>query len=295
MKKPFIFEDNSSPSYALITLKGMILRFQRHDLMGLSAQLTYYILLALFPFLYLLTSFSRFTSLTEETFVRSLADFLPQESFQIIYNIVQEITGGQSAGGFTAGFLVMIWLASRGTRAIMKGINRAYDEVPKRKFTRNIPTSLFFTLMILILFIADAFFLLFASNALTWIVTMVFRINISDMGFNFFVTLISFVVTFLNILLIYRFAPGHQPKLIHVLPGTTLTAIAWMISSKIFGVYVSQFAHYLSFYGSLWGLFALLIWMYLSSLILLLGAELNAELASNRDSQKLDLQFTDRS
>lgn len=280
MKKPFIFEDNPSPSSALITLNGMILRFQRHDLMGLSAQLTYYILLALFPFLYLLTSFSRFTSLNEETFVRSLADFLPHESFQIVYNIVQEITGTQSAGGFTASFLVVIWLASRGTRAIMKGINRAYDEIPNRKFTRNIPTSLFFTVMILVLFTADAFFLLFASNALTWILTMVFRFIISETVFNFSVTLFSFVITFLNILLIYRFAPGHQPRLLRVLPGTTLTAVAWMISSKIFGVYVSQFANYLSFYGSLWGLFALLIWMYLSSLILLLGAELNAELAS---------------
>lgn len=283
MKKPFIFADNPSPSRTFVTIKGIILRFQRHDLMGLSAQLTYYILLALFPFLYLLSSFSRYTSLSEETFVSSLVDFLPKESYQIIYSIVKEITSGQSASGYTAGFLVMIWLASRGTRAIMKGINRAYDEVPKRRLTRHIPTSLFFTLMILVLFLADAFFLLFASNALSWIVTVLFRINISDGSLNRLATLISLGITFLNILLIYRFAPGHQPKLMRVLPGTVFSTFGWMISSNIFGFYVSRFAHYLSFYGSLWGLFALLIWLYLSSLVLLLGAELNAELASNRD------------
>lgn len=282
MKKPFIFEDNPSPSRTLVTIKGMILRFQRHDLMGLSAQLTYYILLALFPFLYLLSSFSRYTYLSEETFVQSLADFLPKESYLIIYNIVQEITSTQSAGGYTAGFLVMIWLASRGTRAIMKGTNRAYDEVPKRRITRHIPTSLFFTFMILILFVVDAFFLLFASNALSWIVTVLFRINITDVALNRLVTLISLGITFLNILLIYRFAPGHHPKLIEVLPGTVFSTFGWMISSNFFGLYVSRFAHYLSFYGSLWGLFALLIWLYISSLVLLLGAELNAELASNQ-------------
>lgn len=286
MKKPFIFADNSSPSLALQTVKGMALRFQRHDLMGLSAQLTYYILLALFPFLYLLSSFSRFTSLSRETFVSSMTEFLPQETYQIISSIVQEITRDQSASGFTAGVLVMIWLASRGTRAIMKGINRAYDEVPKRKFSRHVPTSLFFTLMILILFIVDAFFLLLASDALTWIVTIFFRIDISESFLNLLATLITLVVTFLNIVLIYRFAPGHQPKFMLVLPGAVLATLGWMISSNIFGYYVSNIANYLSFYGSLWGLFALLIWLYLSSLILLLGAELNAELEAGKQKKE---------
>ena len=136
--------------------------------------------------------------------------------------------------------------------------------------------------MILFLFVVDAVFLLFATDALSWIINVLFRMNLGESFFNLLVTLVSFGVTFLNILLIFRFAPGHQPSLIQVLPGTIFTAIAWMISSNIFGFYVSRFAHYLTFYGSLWGLFALLIWLYLSSLILLLGAELNAELANNR-------------
>jgi membrane protein len=168
-----------------------------------------------------------------------------------------------------------LWSASAGTKALIMSLNIAYEEEEKRSLLRYNLTALFFTLC----------GVLGVSVALSVIVGLPALLQLDWLGglgrvaarLVSYLLLLGFVV--LGLALLYRFAPSRNEAHWHwITPGSALAAVLWLLASVLFSFYVSRLASYDATYGSLGTVVVVLFWFYISAFVVMLGAELNAEL-----------------
>jgi membrane protein len=173
---------------------------------------------------------------------------------------------------FIVGLLLSLWSANAGVKALFDALNIAYDETEKRSFVALTVTSLAFT-------IAGLVFMLVATGALV-LMPLVF----SFLGFGdsllavarWPILLLCMVV---GLAAVYRYGPSREhPRWRWVSWGSALASLLWLGASLVFSWYMSNFAHYDRTYGALGAVVGGMTWMWLSTIIILLGAELNSEL-----------------
>lgn len=265
------------------TIKLMYTRFSERDMTALGAQMAYYWILALFPLLLFLLAFLSFLNLSEQQFLDSFLPLLPESTAATVSSILQEATENKSQTMLSIGMLTTIWAASNGVNAIIKGLNKAFDVKENRPFWKVRGLSVLLTLGL-------------AITILLAIGVLVFGRRISTIAHNYsdVVEILwspaAYVVPLLAILLvfiaIYYFAPNCRHRLRDTFPGALFTTIGWVATSLIFSIYVNNFSNYSATYGSIGGIIALLVWLYISSIIILVGGELNAVLLHVRKADK---------
>jgi membrane protein len=245
-----------------------------------AAGVAFYSMLALFP------AISAFVSLfgliadpnqVEQQFA-SLKGVVPDDAWSILNDQLIAVASAQSRSlGWSAllALLIALWSAGAGVRALMSALNIAYHEHEKRGFFRFYATAFLFTLGIA----------LFALLALGVIVTVPLVLNLFNLGgiAQWIVGVVPWLVlaAFLAIALamLYRYGPSRtQPKTRWVSWGATLAAVLWIVASLAFSLYVSNFGTYNETYGALGAVMVLLLWLWITAFVVLLGAELNAEL-----------------
>jgi membrane protein len=241
---------------------------------------TYSMLLSLFPGLLALVSLYGlfFDRAQVEKQVAAMSGLLPQAAQKLIVDELNQIvttSGGALGLGAVVGLLFALWSASRAMSGLMSALDIAYGEVETRSFFRfNLMAVgltlglLIFSIIAIVLVAALPAVVAFvgASGPFTWIIL------IGEWPF-----LLGVVLTTLAIL--YRFAPDrHPPQWKWLTPGAAAAAVLWILGSILFSVYVANFTNYNATYGSLGAVVVLLTWLYLTSLVVLLGAELNAEM-----------------
>ena len=216
----------------------------------------------------------------------TLASGLPEAAAEILRSQAQKVTGGEnSALGLAAllSILLALYGASKGLKALMEGMNVAYDESEKRGFIALNLTALVLTLLlILALFVAAGFMLgipvLLTATGLPDGVEAV-------LSWLRWIPLAIIAITGLSVL--YRHGPSRDaPKWRWITPGATLAIAIWILGSLGFSFYVRNFGSYNETYGTLGGMIVLLTWLWLSAYIVLLGAELDSEIEhqTNRDT-----------
>jgi len=203
--------------------------------------------------------------------------------FQFIYNIISE----PRYGLLSFGFLLAIIFASNGMLALMQGFEKSYDKTFKKRGgikKRLIAILLTFQVGILVI---GSVVLVILGNFLVELITEFIHLDfLSVLLLNATRWLGILVLYYLGIAIIYRYGvPVH--KKFHIFsPGATLATLLCIISSLAFSYYVNQFNTYNELYGSIGTIIVLMLWVQLNSLILLIGFELNASIAINRDLKR---------
>jgi membrane protein len=245
-----------------------------------AAGVALYALLALFPALIALISlYGWFADPTQvEQQITSFTGVLPQNVQALLTTQMQDIAGGtESTLGFgaMAGFLFTLWSASKGMKALFTALNIVYDEEEKRGFITFNALAIVLTLGALVFGIV-ALVLIAVLPALLGHLGLqaIARVAVSLVRWPLLAVAVMVVLAVL-----YRYGPSRDhPQWTWVSWGAVVATVLWLITSILFSVYVANFGSYNETYGSLGVVVVFLMWLYLSAYIVLIGAELNAEM-----------------
>jgi len=263
----------------------LVARFREDDVPSLGAQLTYYLILAFFPFLIFVVNVIGFARLSANDLLGNFARLLPAETGNAVRHIIDEATANRSGALLSVGMFAALWAASNGVNAIIKGLNRAYDEKENRPFWKVRGLSVLSTLVLAIVILVCMLTLVFGKT----IGNYLFHLLHFPAGFPPAWDILQFalpaIALFGVFLLLYRVTPNRKLAWRDVVPGTLFATFGWIVCSVLFSFYVDRFANYAKTYGSLGGIIVLLIWLYLSSVILLIGGEINATLVFRKEGK----------
>ncbi|WP_234907777.1 YihY/virulence factor BrkB family protein [Ensifer canadensis] len=245
-----------------------------------AAGVTFYLLLALFPALAALVSLYGLMAdpAVISDHLRDLSGMLPPGTFEIFSAQLQILVERRDTTlgiAFLVGLMIAVWSTHNGTLAVFDAMNVAYEENEKRRFFKLNLIAFAFTFCTILaaVFLIGVMALLPAILQLVWLEpwkeTLALLVRWP----------ILLVVSLLAMTAIYRFGPSRQPARIRWLTwGALFSTLAWVVMTLCFSWYLDKFADYNATYGALGGLVGFMMWIWLSVCILIVGAELNAEL-----------------
>lgn len=263
-------------------LDQLIFRLIDDGIIGVASQQTYFLILSVFPFIILILNIISFTPLIDPNVLDNVIYYLPKATQDIINSFVSDISVGSSQGLLSISAFLGIWTASSGIKAVMKAINKAYGYKENRSFFKLKLISILFTIALLIL-IPLVFLTLVFGEAIGNLVFSFFGIEeIFVILWKYMRIIIPLLYMIFTFALLYKFSPcvddRNSIKLRETLPGSIFATLGWMIISLLFSYYVNNFGRYAITYGSLVGVILLLIWLFISSFIIVLGGEINGTL-----------------
>lgn len=267
-------------------IKNLIFRFQDDDVLSVGAQLAYSLLLAFFPFLIFLMTLIGYSSLKSDSVLLSIQAVIPSEAYVLIKHTVVEVVDSKYGNLLSVSLIFTVVAASNGFKAVIKGLNRAYDEQEERGFFKLQLISILCTFALAFVILATFILLVFGDilgNYLTvrFGYSKVFKDLFDILRYIF--TLVDMIFIFATV---YRYTPCRRMSWVEVLPGAFFTTLGWLIVSIGFSYYVNNFAKYSRIYGSIGAVIILLTWLFFTSVIIILGGELNATLAFDRQGKE---------
>ena len=269
--------------------KRVVAQFSEHRIMTEAAGVTFYALLALFPALAALISL--FGLFADPKIVgdqlNSASGFVPGGGLDILHDQIKQLTsssGGALSFGAIFGLLLALWSANGGTKSMFDALNVVYDETEKRSFFRRTLISLALTLgMLVFVILAMA-----AVVALPIVLNFVGLSAIGDILLRVSRWPLLMVIISLLLAVLYRYGPSRtKARWRWVTWGGAMASIAWVIVSFAFSYYVSNFGNYNKTYGSLGAAIGFLTWIWISSMVVLMGAEVDAENRTRQESERV--------
>ncbi|EHJ07544.1 YihY/virulence factor BrkB family protein [Staphylococcus simiae] len=256
-------------------LSYLIYRIGKDDASGLAAQMTYHFVLALFPMLIFLLTLLPFFNIKQSQITEMLSN-APADTSTLIKGVINDVTQNSSGGLLSVGLILAIWSASNGMTAIMNSFNVAYDVEDSRNGIVLKLLSVLFTIVMGVVFVV--------ALALPTLGSVISHFLFGPLGlddevrwiFNLIRIGLPIIIIFIVFIVLYSVAPNVKTKIKSVLPGAIFTSVIWLVGSFGFGWYISNFGNYSKTYGSIAGIIILLLWLYITSFIIIVGAEINA-------------------
>jgi membrane protein len=250
------------------------------DALGLAAQLAYYFFLSLFPAILCVLALASLLPLQNFTdqIVAAAARIAPEPMLGVIREQLARLAQGNHGGIATVGLLGALWSSSAALVAVIGAMNRAYDIEEGRPWwkVRLIAISLTVGLAV---FIVVSFGLVLAGPQLAeWLAAKFALGAVFTWGWKILQWPVAFALMVTGIGLIYYFAPDAEQDFVWITPGSLLATVLWLVGSIAFRFYVVNFGSYEATYGAVTGVILLLLWFYLSAFVIILGAELAAEI-----------------
>jgi membrane protein len=267
------------------TLKATVQEFVRDDALGLAAQLAFYLILAIFPFILFCVAILDAFSSSSPQFANELFDYLrrllPAQVFDLIKAYTENtLRNPDTAPGLlSVGILGTIWAASGAFAALMNALNRAYDVQETRPFWKVRGIAVLMTLGLSALVLVGVL-LLIAGPSIGRTIAEVFTLGDEFMFvWNVVRWPAALLFMFATVALLFYFAPDANQPFRWITPGGFLGIGLWVLASVAFNLYLSSdFNTYDKTYGSIGTVIILLLYLYISSLAILFGAALNATL-----------------
>ncbi|HEU5413607.1 MAG TPA: YihY/virulence factor BrkB family protein, partial [Candidatus Angelobacter sp.] len=247
----------------------------------MAAAMAYYFVLALFPALVLLSAVVSYLPIHDllNQVVNLVGGVVPADSMKIIRYFVEHVIVPNRATLLSFGILGTLWSASGGFASAIEALDVAYEVEEGRPFWVTRPLAIGLTLLVGVLFlIAFAVMVvgpefgrhLAEHHKLSWMFAAAWPYIHWSVSFGF---------TVLGVEFLYFIAPNVKQRFWSTLPGALLSVSCWVGLSYVLGIYFRSFAHFSKTYGALGAVVALMVWLYWNGFIMLLGAELNCELA----------------
>jgi membrane protein len=250
------------------------------DVAGIAAQLAYYFFLSLFPallFLVALASFFPLYSVTDEL-MRLIAPLAPEAVVSLLRDQLTSLSNSDDVGLLSIGLLMALWSSSAAMVSIIDAMDRAYDIEDSRPWWRRRVIAIALTIG-LALFILTSFALIVAGP---WLADFLGRSLGLTALFAWTWKIVQWPVAFLlastGFGIVYYFAPDAEQEWTWITPGAFVATLLWLIASLGFRFYVVNFGNYEEAYGTLGGIILTLLWFYLTALVMVVGAEMNAEI-----------------
>jgi len=256
---------------------------QEDNVFGRAAELSYYFLLALFPFLIFLTSVIGLIlgsgTGTRHTFFQYLARIMPPSAFQLIDNTMYEVSESSGGGKLSFGILAALWAASNGLGAITESLNTAYDLKESRPWWKQRLTAIGLTVALSILIIGALILVVAGGRIAEWLAAHYGLGPVFPIGWKIIQWPVVLACMTFAFALIYYLAPDFREQAWQWLtPGAVIGVVLWLLVSLAFRIYLHYFNSYSATYGSLGAVIILMLWLYFTGAAVLIGGELNSEI-----------------
>jgi len=269
----------SSEEVCMKKVRAFAIQFVRdvlaNETMNTAAELTYRLMLAILPLMTFAMSLLGFLQLDTSMLDEILAPYLPADIHTTLLGFIHALALERNAAVLSLSIIIAIASASSGFRAIMRGINKCYGT----KDNRN---------LIIRMLISTALTFVFVITIVISVVAIVFQGIVLDFAAQYaeinivltavFSDLFTFFSMFVTLMFIYKISVSKK-SLRSVLPGSIFSVILWLATARLFNIYIAIFP-VSTVYGSIASAFVMLLWLNMISIIILLGAQLNASLES---------------
>ncbi|MCY8236711.1 YihY family inner membrane protein [Bacillus inaquosorum] len=257
-------------------LKELFSRYTLHEGQSKSAELAYFFLLSLFPFLIFMLTLTAYLPLSTADVLGVVEQYAPASAMSLVESITHQTLNNRNGGLLSFGIIAALWSASNGMNAIVRSLNHAYDVEENRSFIIVRLTSIFLTIAMVFTILVALLLPVFGRQ-----IGMLASdfVGASDLFLSVWEAVrwgVSPLVLLIVFSALYVIAPNKKLSLRFVMPGAVFATIGWIVVSTLFSFYVSTFANYSATYGSIGGIIVLMIWFYLSGILIILGGEINA-------------------
>lgn len=255
----------------------------KEEITSRAAQVAFYFIFALFPFLLFVISLFGLILKSGNNLRQQLFDYLgqvmPASAFDLVTSVISNVVQSSSGGTLTVGFLIALWSASVGVDSLIDALNDVYRVEETRSWWKRKLTAVLLTLAVSLLVFFALAVVIYGSKLLV--------LSLSAIGLPapppFIQNVISFIVAAIVLLLIltliYKYGPNHQKTDWNWINAGSISALAlWILFSIGFRVYLHYFNSYDQTYGSVGAIIILLLWLYLTALVILIGGAINAVL-----------------
>ncbi|WP_255993501.1 YihY/virulence factor BrkB family protein [Clostridium perfringens] len=263
----------------VIFLVMFIKKIGDDDIFALGAQLAYYMVLSFIPFLMFLMTLVGFSHLNSDAVLNLLSNVMPTEAFNLIQSTVIEIVDREQTGLLWISIALAIWVSSSGFKAVIKGLNKAYGVKESRSYIKLKLISMIYTILLALIVIATLFLFVFGDVIGDFFIKVLEHPEFIYYIWNMLRYVVVILIMILFFMFLYNATPCVRLGWLEVIPGAVITTLGWISISYIFAYYVNNFSNYSRLYGSLGAVFMFMTWMFITSMILILGGEINAVLA----------------
>ena len=262
--------------------------FDEEDILSNAAQVAYFFLFALFPLLLFLVSIFGIVLDSASDLKVEMFDYLrqamPGSAYELVQKTIEEVTESSTGGKLTFGILIALYSASAGIDSIRIVLNGIYNLTETRPWWKTKLLSLAMTLGLGVLVTVALGIVLYGSRFTKLLLDTLNLPIQSPIIINILQIVIAGIVLVSMFALLYNYLPQHKkPSWVWVTPGAIIGIILWLILSLSFRLYLSYFNTYDKTYGSLGAVIILMLWLYLTALVILIGGSINAVLQEFTD------------
>ena len=265
-------------------IKELITRIRKVDVTGLGSQLAFFFLLSLFPLLIFLFTLLPYLNLDQSEIFLFIRDYAPESVALLIESTLGEILSSRNSGLLSVGAIATVWSASKGMNALTKALNRSYFTEETRSYIVARGMSVVFTVLLI-------------STLIVALVLPIFGKQVGIFAFSYMGLEAGFLSLWNNLrwiippfllfgvfTILYWLVPNIKLHIKSVIPGAAFASLGWILTSIGFSYYVSSFGNYSNTYGSIGAIIVLMMWLYFSAIILMLGGQINAVMSERRQA-----------
>ena len=281
----------SVPGFSGIPIYDVVLfiynESMKDDIITRANSVAFNFFISLFPSLIFLFTLLPLLPITADylTIFRESTDgILPEQAHTYLFSVIEDLASIKRGGLQSVSFLFAIIFSSSGMVTLMYGFHKSYQRVfKKRSYVKNRLVAIFLTLLFVILFIASMLMIIFGKPLLQLVLDKTHLIQYSGSVTQVLKWLVVTSLVYVGITLIYRYGSAMRERIKWLNSGAILATGVSIFTSIIFAFFINNFGKYNEIYGSIGALLVLLLWIQINALIVLIGFELNASIAVNKD------------
>jgi membrane protein len=254
-----------------------------------SAALSYYSILSIFPALILLSAVMAHVPLPNffSDVLVAMTRVLPKGTMPMVYSVLVGVLGANLRAWLSFGTIGTVWIVSSAFDEMIDALNLAYDATEDRPFWKRRLLAIGMSFIIGFLLMFSIALMVLGARASGWLAAKLSISGLFIATWPLVHAIIAIAFALLGVQTVYFLAPNVKQRFLGTLPGAILSVAGWMGLSALLGIYFRYFSNYNRIYGTLGGVMVLMTWLYWAYFIFLAGGELNAELAKERNAQKV--------
>ncbi len=254
-----------------------------------ASSLAFNFFLAFFPSIIVLFTLIPYIPIVDlqETLMELISTILPPNTNEIAFSTIYDIINNPRSGLLSIGFILTIFFATNGVNSLIEAFNSSYHINESRSIVKQRLLSLGITFLLSCILMITILLIMFSKTVVNYLISAEIIENKSIEYILFGKWMVIIIMLFVGISIIYHFGPTIKKKFQLFTPGSIISTCLIIVTSSFFNYYISNFAEYNKVYGSIGTLIIILLWMYINSIILLIGFELNASIFNAKKQKKL--------
>jgi membrane protein len=259
-------------------LKGLLRHLSDNDAGGRAAQLSYYFVFALFPFLFFLVTLAAYLPLQGalDGMLARIDPLVPDQAMRLVRAQLTSLTTQQRPRLLTFGLALSLWGASRGVDALRAALNLSYDVKESRPWWKVQGIAILVTVVTSLLMLLAIAFIALGSDAGLWLASKLHIDQFWALLWGWLRWPTTAVGIMLMLALLYYFLPDVKQEWRFITPGSVVATLLWLLLAWAFSIYAESFGSYDKTYGAIGGVIVLMTWFYISGFVFILGGEINS-------------------